>query len=128
MLLCNNSSSSSSSSINSMEVPILASKTMTTKKEERVVVVEAVEITIRLFNNNSNNSRVVRLLNWEVKLSDFKDNSNKLEEPIQLPQVVDGRTKLVAVVAGAEVQPNPVAGKVKQRNDIMNNSFFWTQL
>jgi len=111
MLLCNNNSSSS---INSMEVPILASKTMTTKKEERVVV-EAAEITIRLFNNNSNHSRVVRLLNWEVNLLDSKDNSNKPEEAIQLPQVVDGRTKLV--VAGAEVQPNPVAGKVKQRND-----------
>lgn len=80
MLLCNNSSS-----INSMEVSILASKTMTTKKEERVVVVEAAEITIRLFNNNSINSRVVRLLNWEVNLLDSKDNSNKPEESIQLP-------------------------------------------
>jgi len=102
-----------------MEVSIQASKTMIIRKKGRAVAVVAVVTTIPLFNSNSSNSsRVVRPLNWEVdplNLSDSRGSSNnKEEESIQLQQVGDGRTKLVAVVVGVEVPPNPVAGKVKR--------------
>lgn len=97
---------------------VVVSKTTTTKKEERAV---AVETTIRLSNSNSSNSREAHPLNWEVKANplDSKDSSSNnkdssssrmSEESILHPRAVDGRTKLLAAV-GAEVPPNPEAGK-----------------
>jgi len=82
---------------------LVGSKTMTTKKEGRV----AVETT-RLSNNNSSNK--ADHPNWEVKASPSGFSNNKAEVSILLRLVADGRTKPPAV-AGAEVLPNPVAGK-----------------
>lgn len=100
MLLCSNTSNTEEST----PVELAVSKMMTIKRDGRDVV----EI-IRLSNNSSHR---VDHPSWEGKASPsvFRDrDSNKSVESTRLPRVVAGLIKVL--VDGAEVQPNPVAGK-----------------